>query len=876
MQACNGFRSGALARLAILALGAVCLVASPAHAGSTPSPCVAPAIGDPAGGVGGGFTAITPTRVLDTRSGLGGVAGPVGANCVARVSLGSAVGAGATGVAATVTLTDAEGDGFATVYPCGTARPYVSNVNSRADSAVPNLVVAPVDSTRELCVFTSVSAQVIVDVTGWFGSSGAQFHEVAPTRTLDTRVTTDSSVAPPIAADTVVQVPMGTWVPAYATAVAVNVTVTQTSSTGFATVYPCGTAVPLASNVNFVAGEDRAAQAMVGLGNGSLCIYLSADAHVIVDLWGWFGGADGALVVPTKAARLVDSRTGEGNWTAPMGAGETRAFDIPQFPGGVRSAIVDVVAVGAEGSGYLTLFPCGSAQPATSSVNYVATRAVMNLVTVSLGADGRVCVYSSARTDVIVDLLGFVDNPGPLRSITVSPKTLTTNFVASGRDYAIICDAGTTRVTVTAVSLPGYTVVIGAASALNRLATLMDVTPNQLIEIDVEQGVTIVDRYYVRCLPSDFPAIHATAYGITTPGWYMVTPATFAAGSHYAVIVDERGVPLWYRKASTAILDFKRLPAGTPLAGQLVWSPVLGPAFGIDPARGYEIHQLSGALTAEVKTVGAGLPTDQHDFVALPNGNYALFSYELIPNVDLTALGAGFTANETVARGHIQEVTPAGVLVSDWSAANHINITESTFPLRFDINGTSVVDLEHFNSLDVAPNGDYIVSARHMDAVFRVDHVTGNIVWKLGGTAANHDNAPSLQVLNDPLGGPKRQHDARLLADGSISLFDNHFDGTAASRAAVYAIDTVAHTATLARSYARPDGAEVGTMGSTQLTADGHLVIGWGQNAPLMTEVDSNNKLVLELSGPDGGSYRAVKEPLASFDRAVLRSSSPG
>ena len=48
------------------------------------------------------------------------------------------------------------------------------------------------------------------------------------------------------------------------------------------------------------------------------------------------------------------------------------------------------------------------------------------------------------------------------------------------------------------------------ASALNRLATLMDVTPNQLIEIDVEQGVTIVDRYYVRCLPSDFPAIQFT------------------------------------------------------------------------------------------------------------------------------------------------------------------------------------------------------------------------------------------------------------------------------------------------------------------------------------------------------------------------------
>ena len=92
----------------------------------------------------------------------------------------------------------------------------------------------------------------------------------------------------------------------------------------------------------------------------------------------------------------------------------------------------------------------------------------------------------------------------------------------------------------------------------------------------------------------------------------------------------------------------------------------------------------------------------------------------------------------------------------------------------------------------------------------------------------------------------------------------------------MYSIDTVAHTATLTRSYSRPDGGVVGTMGSARVNADGHLVIGWGALAPLVTELDSTNKLVLELSGPDGGSYRAVKEPASSFDRAVLRASSPG
>ncbi|MEO5842124.1 MAG: arylsulfotransferase family protein [Acidimicrobiales bacterium] len=862
--------AGPLARLVLFALGALCVVTVAGRADGAPGACVAPSIGEAVGGVGGGFTPITPTRLLDTRTETG--SDGVGAGCVARVALSPVVPAGATGVAATVTLTDAEGEGFATAYPCGSPRPYISNVNTRADSAVPNMVLAPVDSTRQLCVFTSVAAQIIVDVTGWFGSGGGQFHDVTPTRALDTRFPPNPP-ATPVGAGTAVTLVMTRWVPAYATAVAVNVTVTQTSAAGFATVFPCGGAPPVSSNVNFVADEDRAAQAIVGLGNGSLCIYLSADAHLIVDLWGWFGGAEGARVVPTRAARLVDSRTGEGGWGAPVAAGETRSLDVPQIPGGVRSAMVDVVAVGGEGSGYLTVFACGTPQPATSSVNYVAARAVMNLVTVPLGADGKLCVYSSARVDVIVDLLAVTDNPGPLRSISVSPKSLSTNFVPTGHDYAVICEVGVNALSVTAVSLPGYTIAIGATTALNRLTASVDVSPNQLIEIDVLQGLSVVDRYYVRCLPPDFPPIHAIAYGAATPGWYMVTPATFAPGSHYALITDERGVPLWYRKATTPILDFKRLAVG-PHAGQLAWVPVLGQGFGVDPTRGYEIHQLDGTLVKSVLAVGP--PTDQHDIIALPNGNFALFAYEQVLHIDLTALGTGFTADEAVVHGRIQEIDPAGALVWEWKAEDHINITESTYPIRFNLTGTSVVDLQHFNALDVAPNGDYIVSARHMDAVFRVSRTTDTITWKLGGTAANKDLAPSLQILNDPLGGPKRLHDARLLPDGSISLFDNRLDSTGATRAAIYAIDAIGHKATLIGSYARSDGIQVGTMGSARVSADGHVVIGWGANAPLATELDSTNAVVLELTGPDGGSYRAIKEPASSFDRATLRSSSPG
>jgi hypothetical protein len=842
---------------------AMLLTATSGGGARAATPCTEPAIGAPVAGVAGGFVPITPTRLLDTRTGHGGVTGPVGAGCVVRVSLAVVVPSDATGVAATLTITDAEGVGFATAYPCESPRPFVSNVNARADSPVPNLVVAPVDATRELCVFTSVGANVLVDVTGWFGADGGQFHDLLPERALDTRTSGQR-----IEADSVVTLALDALVPSYATAIAVNLTITQTTAAGYATAFPCGSPPPLASNVNFIAGEDRAAQAMVGLGNRSLCVYLSSSAHVIVDVWGWLGGGDGARIVPAAATRLADSRSGLGGWSTPLAAGETRALEVRAQQGGVHSALLDVVAVDAEGAGYLTIFACGAGQPPTSSINYRANGAVMNLVTAPLGTGGRVCVYSSARTNVVIDLFGYSENPGSLRALSVVPRATTTHFVSSARDYAVRCEAGSNRLTVNATPVPGLVAAIGGVSSGDSLTTDVDVMPNQVVQVDVRQGATLVDQYFIRCLPPDFPSIEILPFRPTTPGWYLVTPATFAPVSHYAVIVDERGVPVWYREATTAILDFKRMSPN-----ELSWVPVLGPGFGTDPTRGYEIRALDGSLVREVKTVGP--PTDHHDLIRLPNGNHALFAYEQVPNVDLTSLGAGYGPNETVVHGRIQEIAPNGSLVWEWKAEDHIDLSETTYPVRFDVNGTSVVNLQHFNALDVAPNGDYLVTARHMDSVFRVSRATGDVLWKLGGTASK-DAAPLLQILGDSLNGTRRPHDARFLPDGSVSVFDNRFDSTGPTRAVVYAIDTNVDTATLTRSHARTDGVTVGTMGSTRVDADGHLIVGWGANAPLVTELDENGTVVLELLGPAGGSYRAVKEPAGAFDRAALRSSSPG
>jgi hypothetical protein len=77
-------------------------------------------------------------------------------------------------------------------------------------------------------------------------------------------------------------------VPASASAVVLNVTAVSPDAAGYLTVYPCGSPVPVASNLNFNAGETRANQVTVDLGTGGkACFSTNTPAHVIADLTGY-------------------------------------------------------------------------------------------------------------------------------------------------------------------------------------------------------------------------------------------------------------------------------------------------------------------------------------------------------------------------------------------------------------------------------------------------------------------------------------------------------------------------------------------------------------------------------------------------------------
>ena len=248
--------------------------------------------------------------------------------------------------------------------------------------------------------------------------------------------------------------------------------------------------------------------------------------------------------------------------------------------------------------------------------------------------------------------------------------------------------------------------------------------------------------------------------------------------------------------------------------------------------------------------------------------------------------------SDFVLRAIVQEVTPAGALVRDWDSMGEIAAVETTVPICFRSRGpgNDYLSSIHPNAVDVKANGpgsaddQLIVSARHNDAVYGIRFESEAVDWKLGGTPTPQ----SLTIVGDPLGGPRRQHDVRVLPNGHITMFDNRTNFTTATvpfatvtgaaRFVEYAIDETAHTATLVRQISNPFGFFSGATGSARVQSDGGVVICWGAlPGTVFSEYDAAGQVVFEVHMQGlNSSYRAVKEPLGSFDVGELRQTAGG
>ncbi|MGK5443937.1 hypothetical protein ACSNN7_19255 [Micromonospora sp. URMC 105] len=370
--------------------------------------------------LGAHYTAMAPTRVLDTRSAIGvPTTTPVPANSEVVLpidSIGAVPAADISAVVLNVTVTQPTANGFLTVYPDGQGVPSASNVNFVARETVPNLVTVPMTNGKlRFRNSGSGTVHVIADLQGWYGAAGQGFAVGTPKRVLDTR-TAGGALAP----NSTRLLDLDLKVSPAATAVVLNVTVTGPQANGVLKLFPYGSAVPTASNLNFVTGQTIPNLVIVPVTDLKLNIHnaSSGSTHVIADLAGHFG-PDGQLsYVPNGPLRIADTRDGTGVYnrgTTPLQPRET----ITVAPNASNLAccvtpaavVANLTVTGPTASGVLIAHPADEVRPTVSNVNFVAGETASNLAIV--GTDGGLKLYnsSSGTTHTVVDQAGVFITP---------------------------------------------------------------------------------------------------------------------------------------------------------------------------------------------------------------------------------------------------------------------------------------------------------------------------------------------------------------------------------------------------------------------------------------------------------------------------------
>lgn len=249
-------------------------------------------------------------------------------------------------------------------------------------------------------------------------------------------------------------------------------------------------------------------------------------------------------------------------------------------------------------------------------------------------------------------------------------------------------------------------------------------------------------------------------------------------------------------------------------------------------------------IVKTVESSGAGASSDMHEFRIAPYSNsttalmtvYQPRMYDLTTNPKFKIQGGmGW-----IVEGVFQEIEiETGRVVFEWRSTDHVDPSLSyTFPATTDTSGNGLRentpwDYFHINSIDKNKDGDYLISARHTAAIYKLSGVDGHIMWEMGG--AN----PTFSQTNFNFSS---QHHARWVSENGthtvMTFFDNasnSFNTTNKfSHGYIVAIDHIANTATVIKEYGapEPEGGMLSTsQGDMQILPNGNIHLGWGEHA---------------------------------------------
>ena len=333
----------------------------------------------------------------------------------------------------------------------------------------------------------------------------------------------------------------------------------------------------------------------------------------------------------------------------------------------------------------------------------------------------------------------------------------------------------------------------------------------------------------------------------TAPGYVFIAPKKSLEGQYGSMVLDEQGRMVWFKPVDNEghyPMDCKvQTYKGEPVL--TFWEGLVQAGYGSGE---YRILDRSYNEIARVRA--EGFEGDHHDFLITSRDTALVMIYNPV-GADLS--GIGRQPEDGIVEGVVQEIDVAsGEVLFEWHSLDHVRIEESYVdPLeRLSL----PYDYFHINSVEVDEDENLIISAKGVNAVYKIDRTTGEVIWRLGGKQSDFEMGPNTRFV--------RQHDARRRADGTITLFDNGEPQTyTESSGKVLALNTDDMTAELAQSYTHPDVIYADHQANMQTLPNGNVFIGWG-SVSSFSEFSSDGQLLYSADlPPETESYRAFRFP---------------
>ena len=347
---------------------------------------------------------------------------------------------------------------------------------------------------------------------------------------------------------------------------------------------------------------------------------------------------------------------------------------------------------------------------------------------------------------------------------------------------------------------------------------------------------------------------------------------------------DSLGIPIWWLSPNSKpianknylyLRDPKLIENGTKVL--FVASKKPAGAFSSDGE--YLIYDLKSHKIVKTYTgaqkINSEGTLDFHDLQVLPNGEAVGMRYVKRTDVDLTSIG--IPKGIEVLDSEIVILNSDGTQKTKFSILDKINLNEITLGQKaYFIPTVAPVDVIHMNSIEVI--GDAVlISSRHLDALHKISLKDGSIIWKLGG---NSKTKYDLNVTN--LYGAfnqfnktidfshlfSGQHDARILENGNLSVYDNGTTANRNPRVLVFKIDEKNKSATIVKVITGSSQSISSCCGTARELEDGAWMVNWGGKFDAQTGGFANGVSSTVL--PNGVATRILLRPANVFSYRVI------